>query len=91
MLNNSLENLTLYQFGAEWCVPCTQMSNNLKKVVPEFNNINVVHIDVEEETDLAREYNVRSIPTLVLMKNGKVVDRLIGSVPIDRLREFLKK
>ena len=91
MLNNSLGSLILYKFEANWCVPCSQMENIIKKVIPEFNNINLIHVDVDEETDLAREYNVRSIPTLVLIKNGEVVGRLTGSVPADRLREFLKK
>lgn len=71
--------LVLVDFFATWCGPCRMLAPELEKVaeaVKEFAE--VVKIDVDESRNLAKEYGVMSIPTLVVMKDGEEVDRVVG-------------
>lgn len=87
-MNNQLKVL---DFQAKWCGPCKSVAPMVKKVVAEFENIQLIEIDVDEETDKAMEYGIRSVPTFILLKNDQVVDRLIGAVPAKDFKEFLTK
>lgn len=82
-------SLTLLTFHAPWCAPCKAMAPVIEDVVDRYDSINIVHVNIDSEPDKAVEYCVRTIPTLLLMKNGEVVDRLVGSRPADQLVEFL--
>ncbi len=73
------EGLVLADFFATWCGPCkmlTPVLEDLSESLP--NNITIAKIDIDEETELVREYRITSVPTLLLFKNGKVVDSAIG-------------
>lgn len=81
------EDKILIDFFATWCGPCKMLGPILEKVE---SNLKVVKVDVDEFEDLAREYGVMSIPTLVVLENGKEVNRHIGFIDKNDLESFLK-
>ena len=81
------EDKILIDFFATWCGPCKMLSPILEKVE---SNLKVVKVDVDEFEDLAREYGVMSIPTLVVLENGKEVNRHICFIDKNDLESFLK-
>ena len=81
------EDKILLDFFATWCGPCRMLGPVLEKVE---SKIKVVKVDTDEFEDLAREYGVMSIPTLVLLEKGKEVKRNIGFIDKNNLEKFLK-
>lgn len=80
------EEKILIDFFANWCGPCKMVSPILEKVE---SNLKVIKVDVDIFEELAREYGVMSIPTLVLLENGKEIKRHIGFIDKDKLEKFL--
>lgn len=68
----------LIDFWAPWCGPCRMMSPIVDEIAEENEGIKVCKVNVDEEQDLAMQFNVMSIPTLVAIKNAKVVDSIVG-------------
>ena len=85
-LKNSNEKL-LVDFYANWCGPCKMLAPVLEQVE---SNLKVVKVDTDKFEDIAREYGVMSIPTLVLLENGKEVKRNVGFIDKSSLESFLK-
>ena len=86
------EGLVLVDFYATWCGPCKMMTPVLEELAEELkDDVTIAKIDVDEESDLASEYRISSIPTLVLLKNGKPVDSAIGYRPASFLAEMINK
>jgi thioredoxin 1 len=72
----------LVDFWATWCGPCRMIGPIVDELAAEYDGrAKVGKVNTEEQTDLAGEYGVISIPTLILFKNGKPVDQVIGAVP----------
>ena len=80
-------NKILVDFFANWCGPCKMLAPVLEKTE---SDVKVIKVDTDEYEDLAREYGVMSIPTLVLLENGKEVKRNIGFIDKNKLEDFLK-
>ena len=80
------EDKILIDFFATWCGPCKMLGQVLEKVE---SNLKVVKVDTDEFEDLAREYGVMSIPTLVLIEKGKEIKRNIGFLDKNTLEKFL--
>ena len=83
------EGVTLLDFYATWCAPCKALAPSLTKFAANTPEVSVVKIDIEQHPELTKQYEVRSVPTLVLVKDGKVVKtRIGGRVPGFTLEAF---
>lgn len=71
----------LIDFWASWCGPCRMVGPLVEEIAGERSDVKVVKINVDEEQELAMQFQVMSIPTLVVMKNGKIVNRAVGARP----------
>lgn len=71
----------LIDFWASWCGPCRMLSPVIEEIAGEVSDKKICKINVDEQPDLARKFGVMSIPTLVVMKDGKVVNKSLGVQP----------
>jgi putative thioredoxin len=92
VIQASLETPILVDLWAEWCGPCKSLGPILEKLAVEFNGaFRLAKIDVDAEQQLAAMFGVRSIPTVILISGGQVVDGFAGALPEGQIREFLTK
>ncbi len=86
------DKLVIADFWAPWCVPCKIVAPVLEELASDYpDNLKVVKVNVDEEGELAAEYNVISIPALFIFKDGKVVDQQIGAASKNVLEEKIKQ
>ncbi|XP_062989548.1 thioredoxin, mitochondrial [Elgaria multicarinata webbii] len=79
-------------FHAQWCGPCKILGPRLEKMVSKHNGkVLMAKVDIDDHTDLALEYEVSAVPTVLAVKNGDVVDKFVGIKDEDQLEAFLKK
>jgi len=84
--------VVLVDFWAEWCMPCRMMAPVLNDLAGDLNgNAYVGKVDVEQNRELAQKHNIRNIPTMVLFKNGKEVNRFVGVKTKDYLKSQIQK
>ena len=86
----SNENITLIDFYADWCGPCKALSPIIDEIAETQTQITVGKVNVEEERDLSNKYHVRSIPTMIIFKDGHEIDRLIGYMSKEEILQKLK-
>tara|TARA_B100001559_G_scaffold121413_1_gene102123 strand:+ start:294 stop:611 length:318 start_codon:yes stop_codon:yes gene_type:complete len=86
---SSQSNLVLVDFWAEWCGPCKQISPILEEIANEKDNLNILKLNIDENPATPQKYNVRGIPTLMLFKDGKLIDTKIGSLPKSSLEDWI--
>ncbi len=79
----------LLDFWAPWCGPCRMVVPIVEEIAEENEHIKVCKINVDEETDLANQFGVMSIPTLVVMKNGEIVNKSVGAKPKQAILDML--
>jgi len=73
------KGLVLVDFGATWCGPCQMLSPIIEEISTELKDkVKVIKIDVDEAQDISCKYNVSGIPTVILFKDGKIVDTIVG-------------
>jgi len=86
------ESPILVDFWASWCAPCKIIAPVLEELAREFSGrVRVAKVDVDENGDLTNRFGVRSVPTLVVFHEGRVVDQVVGNLPKAELRELLEK
>lgn len=84
------EKTVLIDFYADWCGPCKMLSPIVEQVASENTNVKVVKINIDDEQDLAINYGVMSIPTLVVIKNGQETDRVVGLIEKSEVERLIK-
>ena len=82
--------LLMVDFWATWCAPCLAMAPMLDRLAGEFPSLRIVKIDADAHKDLLDEYDVRSLPTLLVYRSGERVDRLTGKVPYAMMRRAVE-
>ncbi|MDO4337308.1 MAG: thioredoxin [Eubacteriales bacterium] len=81
----------LLDFWAPWCGPCRMVVPIVEEIAEERSDVKVGKVNVEEQPELASQFGVMSIPTLVVMKNGKAVNRAMGARPKEAILKMLGK
>ncbi|HTA63988.1 MAG TPA: thioredoxin [Xanthomonadaceae bacterium] len=91
VLQASLQTPVLIDFWAPWCGPCKTLGPILEKLAAEYNGaFRLAKVDVDKEQELAGAFQIRSIPTVILVKGGQPIDGFPGALPEGQLRAFLK-
>ncbi len=90
VINISLDTPVLVDFWAPWCAPCKTLGPLLEKLATDYNGaFQLAKVDVDQEQELAAAFQIRSVPTVILVKGGQLVDGFPGALPEGQLREFL--
>jgi len=90
VLQKSLQTPVLVDFWATWCGPCKTLGPMLEKLAGEYHGaFELAKVDVDKEQQIAAAFQIRSVPTVFLVKGGQIVDGFPGAVPEGQLREFL--
>lgn len=92
VLQKSMQIPVLVDFWAPWCEPCKQLGPVLEKLAAEYHgSFQLAKVEVDQEPQLAEAFQVRSIPTVFLVKDGQIADGFPGVLPEGQIREFLKQ
>ena len=83
------EQAVLVDFWASWCGPCMALAPTIDEIAQEQNQVKVGKVNVDEEPELARQYRIMSIPTLMLFQNGEPVRREVGGKSKSELLEMM--
>ncbi len=90
IINNS-HKLVVVDFFAEWCMPCLMLAPVIEELAEKMKNIEFAKINVDDNQELAQKFNVSSIPCLIIFKEGKPVDRIIGAQQQDAIEKKIKE
>lgn len=85
------EGVTLTDFWATWCGPCRMQSPVVEQLAEEMDDVKFTKMDVDQNQETAKDLGIMAIPTLLIKKDGKIVDRLTGFTPKDRLEQILEQ
>jgi thioredoxin 1 len=84
--------LVLVDFWAEWCGPCRSLAPKLEEVAQELTGkVSIVKVNVDENQATPAQYGVRGIPTMILFKNGTLVEQIVGNVPKENITSTIQK
>ena len=83
-------NLVLVDFWAPWCGPCKAVAPVLEEIANENSNVVIAKMNTDENPNTASQHGIMSIPTMMIFKNGEIVDRLVGALPKPSIMEKLQ-
>ena len=83
------EGVVFVDFFATWCGPCKMLSPIVDEVSNEITDVKFLKVDVDQSSDVAATYNIMSIPTLMIFKDGSLVSKQMGSLPKSQLIDFI--
>ena len=83
------KGLVIVDFFATWCGPCRMIAPILEQVAEQHENVVVCKVDVDENEDLARQFNIMSIPTILFFKDGMLVNKHIGLLSLDQFNQII--
>jgi thioredoxin 1 len=75
------DKLVILKFGAQWCSPCRMIEPIIKELAEEHTDIEIGSVDIDNNPEASTKYGIRSIPAIYFIKNGEVLDKIIGAVP----------
>lgn len=92
--NNEFETITrngyaLVDFYADWCGPCRALGPVLEELSKEYPNVSFIKVNVDEEEELAMRYRIMSIPAVFILKDGEVVESVVGARPKDAMKAVI--
>ena len=85
------KGIVVVDFGANWCGPCKSLVPVLEEVVTEDPNKKIVKVDIDEQEELAAQFKIMSVPTLLVFRNGEVIDNSIGLIQKDEVKALFAK
>ena len=85
------EKPVIVDFYADWCGPCKRLAPIFEELSKEVDEVSFYKVNVEDASELAAQFSVQSIPTLILFKGGEPVDRVMGLMPKDELKKVVEQ
>ena len=83
------EGKVLVDFYAEWCGPCKMLGPVIEEVSNEVSDVKIIKVNVDEHSNIAQQYGVMSIPTLILFDNGSIIKQNVGFIPKENIIELV--
>jgi len=82
--------VVIVDFWADWCGPCRTMNDMLESLKNEFSSVVIKRVNVDEQWELAADADIKSLPTLMLLKNGEIENTIVGLMPRAKIEEIIK-
>jgi thioredoxin len=86
-----IKDSVIIDFYADWCAPCQVMKPVFDKLSNEFKKVSFYKVNVDKSQGIASQFGIRSLPTILLLKNGEEVDRVSGVIYEEKLKEKIKE
>lgn len=84
------EKVVVIDFWATWCGPCKMMAPVVEEVAKDYPDVKVCKVNVDEEPELSNAFKIVSIPTIVVIKNGEIIDTVVGYRPKEDIEKIIK-
>lgn len=84
------EKIVVIDFWATWCGPCKMMAPVVEEVAKDYPDVKVCKVNVDEEPELSNAFKIVSIPTIVVIKNGEIIDSVVGYRPKEDIEKIIK-
>lgn len=83
--------IKILKFGSTWCGPCKTIAPIFEQIKKDNPEVEIISIDIDDDVDKSNEYGIRNIPTVIFEKDGEIVEKLSGSMPLHKYQEVIEK